>query len=241
VTFWGFNVKSSKNEDLEIWQSYIKTNKKSILAAVMGNLKIIPCPIDEHTMSGIVDEFEIVGQKDSFWLLKFIVQPEELNKMRARYRGYKYRQNNNYTKIGISTYSLNRLNQIKENNEFENLDDVLEYLVTERKDHRPLPYEAITFIPKNITNPIPLERRLTNLTSRLDDDDLDTIKKALEVTFLDAWEKAKTSRSRKKNKVDEEMDEQPLIKLLAAAQTETFNLEITQECIEPLTKNEEDK
>lgn len=207
-------MKKSKKEELAVWKSYLLENKQSFINAIVDHLKPLRFPIDKSTVSVMVNEFLSVGHEDSFWLIKFIVEPGEFTKMRARFRGYKYRKNSNYTKIGISTYALNKLNQIKCNNDFANLDEVLEYLITEREYHNTLPTEASTVEPEGINNPIPIERRLEWLTGRLRKDDVKIIKSALESTFQDAWVTAKTSRSRKKNVAIEEMGKQPLIKAL---------------------------
>ena len=90
---------------------------------------------------------------------------------------------------------------------------MLEYLITDRVDYDTLPIEANTIEPEGLSNPIPIERRLEWLIERLRQDDVNTVRVALETVFQDAWGKAKTSRSRKKNKIIEEMDKQPLIKL----------------------------
>jgi hypothetical protein len=210
----GFVMKKHKKEELAVWKSYISENKKNIITTIINNLKPLRFPIDENAVSVMVNEFSEVGRDDSFWLMKFIVEPGEFVKMRARFRGYKYRKNSNYTKIGISTYALNKLNQIKHNNDFANLDDVLEYLITEREYYNTLPSEAITNKPNDINNPVSIERRLEWLIQRLNKDDVDIVKSALEAVFLDAWGKAKLSRSRKKDKATEDMNKQPLVNML---------------------------
>jgi hypothetical protein len=212
--FYGFIMEMNKNNELEVWKSYLSENKESIIVTIINNLKPLRFSIDENTVSGMVNEFSKVGREDSFWLIKFIVEPSEFVKMRARFRGYKYRKNANYTKIGITTYALDKLNQIKHNNDFANLDEVLEYLVTEREDYNTLPSEACTIEPTGIDNPVPIDRRLKWLSERLRKDDINTVKSALEAVFQDAWAKAKASRSRKKNTITEEMNKHPLIKKL---------------------------
>lgn len=206
-------MKKCEKEELLVWENYLSENKENIMTTIINNSKPLRFPLDENTVSVMVNEFSKVGRDDSFWLMKFIVEPDEFVKMRARFRGYKYRKNANYTKIGISTYALDKLNQIKHNNDFANLDEVLEYLITDRVDYDTLPIEANTIEPEGLGNPIPIERRLEWLIERLRQDDVNTVRVALETVFQDAWGKAKTSRSRKKNKIIEEMDKQPLIKL----------------------------
>lgn len=150
-------------------------------------------PEDVQTSALLVVRHSLVSKK-AFRDLSGMVNSKQLEKIKVRYRSFKYRQSNSMTSLVVSESTKRRVNDLKAAMGALSVDELMDYALSvalEHGEHDFADAEDVIYEDKHDTLP-PLLKRLSGR-------DRATVFNAIGDAFQAGWTKAKSSRSKKKD------------------------------------------